>query len=215
MILLATPVGGLRDCWSGCCPRSRRAILTDAGSTKAEVVDVARAAWAALRAVRARPSIAGAERTRPGGRRRPVSRAQRGAFTPLPETRRRTWLRVRPGEACGATVVDMEAQAHDRVFASVSHLPHLLSAVYMEQVATAADARRRRTWRAAVFGISAHRGRFAGNVAGHLPVNRDAMLTELAEVRAVLDRAERRSRSARWRRPAALLKRRRRAGKKE
>ena len=85
----------------------------------------------------------------------------------------------------------MEAQAHDRVFASVSHLPHLLSAVYMEQVA-AADARRRLDLAGSGF-------RDFTRIAAGSPEmwrdiflsNRDAMLTELAEVRAVLDRAER------------------------
>lgn len=49
MILLATPVGGLRDLLVRMLPTlAPRAILTDAGSTKAEVVDVARAAWAGV-----------------------------------------------------------------------------------------------------------------------------------------------------------------------
>ena len=140
--------------------------------------------------------IAGAERTGP---RRPTPACIAGVvLTPLPETRRRTWRAcARPGGACGATVVDMEAQAHDRVFASVSHLPHLLSAVYMEQVATAADARRRLDLAGSGFRD------FTRIAAGSPEMWRDiflqsadAMLTELAEVRAVLDRAEARSRTA-------------------
>ncbi|WZB70678.1 prephenate dehydrogenase dimerization domain-containing protein [Achromobacter xylosoxidans] len=112
-------------------------------------------------------------------------------LTPLPENAAADVARVRAAwQACGATVVDMEAQAHDRVFASVSHLPHLLSAVYMErQVATPTVAGW--TWRAAVFGIS--RGAVGSPEMWRdiFLSNRDAMLTELAEVRAVLDRAER------------------------
>ena len=155
MILLATPVGGLRDLLIRMLPTlAPRAILTDAGSTKAEVVDVARAALGGRCAqfVPGHP-IAGAERTGP---RRPTPACIAGATwcsRRCPRTRRRTWP-VRAARHCGATVVDMEAQAHDRVFASVSHLPHLLSAVYMEQVATAADARRRLDLAGSGFGIS-------------------------------------------------------------
>ena len=86
----------------------------------------------------------------------------------------------------------MDADAHDRVLASVSHLPHLLSAVYMEQVALAADAPTR-------LGLAGSGFRDFTRIAAGSPEmwrdiflsNRDAMLAELADVRAVLDRAER------------------------
>ena len=156
MILLATPVGGLRDLLVRMLPTlAPRAILTDAGSTKAEVVDGRAPPWAGV-ARSSCPAIPSPARNAPGPR-RPTPACIAGATwcsRRCPRTRRRTWrVRARPG-ACGATVVDMEAQAHDRVFASVSHLPHLLSAVYMEQVATAADARRRLDLAGSGFGIS-------------------------------------------------------------
>ncbi|MCY1516313.1 Cyclohexadienyl dehydrogenase [compost metagenome] len=86
----------------------------------------------------------------------------------------------------------MDADAHDRVLASVSHLPHLLSAAYMEQVATAADAATRLDLAGSGF-------RDFTRIAAGSPEmwrdiflsNRDAMLAEIAGVRAVLDRAER------------------------
>ena len=206
MILLATPVGGLRDLLVRMLPTlAPRAILTDAGSTKAEVVDVARAAWAGV-ARSSCPAIPsrGAERTGPEAADAGLYRGATWCSRRCPRTRRRTWRDARGLAACGATVVDMEAQAHDRVFASVSHLPHLLSAVYMEQVATAADARRRLDLAGSGF-------RDFTRIAAGSPEmwrdiflsNRDAMLTELAEVRAVLDRAER-DRGRRWRRPAGI-----------
>ncbi|OXC90829.1 prephenate dehydrogenase, partial [Achromobacter sp. KAs 3-5] len=94
---------------------------------------------------------------------------------------------------CGADVIDMEAGAHDRVLASVSHLPHLLSAVYMEQVATAADAPD------PGLDLAGSGFRDFTRIAAGSPEmwrdiflsNRDAMLAELAAVRGVLDRAER------------------------
>ncbi len=195
VILLATPVGGLRDLLVRMLPTlAPRAILTDAGSTKAEVVEVARAALGERCAqfVPGHP-IAGAERTGPEAADADLYRGRNVVLTPLPENAAADVARVRAAwQACGATVVDMDAQAHDRVFASVSHLPHLLSAVYMEQVATAADARRRLELAGSGF-------RDFTRIAAGSPEmwrdiflsNRDAMLTELGEVRAVLDRAER------------------------
>jgi prephenate dehydrogenase len=169
-------------------------VLTDAGSTKAEVVAAARAALGGRIAqfVPGHP-IAGAERTGPEAADADLYRKRTVVLTPLPENgeaaldlARRAWL------ACGAEVIDMDADAHDRVLASVSHLPHLLSAVYMEQVATAADAATRLDLAGSGF-------RDFTRIAAGSPEmwrdiflsNRDAMLAELADVRAVLDRAER------------------------
>ena len=154
------------------------------------MVDVARAAWAGV----ARSSCPAIHRRRGTHRAEAADaglyRGRNVVLTPLPENAAADVARARG--SLRATVVDMEAQAHDRVFASVSHLPHLLSAVYMEQVATAADARRRLDLAGSGF-------RDFTRIAAGSPEmwrdiflsNRDAMLTELAEVRAVLDRAER------------------------
>ncbi|MGY6273594.1 prephenate dehydrogenase [Achromobacter denitrificans] len=195
LILLATPVGGLADALSRMLPHlGAGAVLTDAGSTKAEVVDAARAALGGRIAqfVPGHP-IAGAERTGPEAADADLYRERLVILTPLPENTaagldlvRRAWL------ACGADVIDMDAGAHDRVLASVSHLPHLLSAAYMEQVATAADAATRLELAGSGF-------RDFTRIAAGSPEmwrdiflsNRDAMLAELAGVRAVLDRAER------------------------
>ncbi|KGD97141.1 prephenate dehydrogenase [Achromobacter sp. RTa] len=195
LILLATPVGGLADALSRMLPHLRTgAVLTDAGSTKAEVVEAARAALGERigQFVPGHP-IAGAERTGPEAADADLYRKRTVILTPLPEngsaaldTARRAWL------ACGAEVIDMDADVHDRVLASVSHLPHLLAAVYMEQVASAADSGTRLDLAGSGF-------RDFTRIAAGSPEmwrdiflsNRDAMLAELADVRAVLDRAER------------------------
>lgn len=195
LVLLSTPVGGLKNVLA----RMRghlgaNTVLTDAGSTKAEVVVAAREALGEMggRFVPGHP-IAGAERTGPEAADAELYRNRNVILTPLPENSessidlvRRAW------QACGAFVINMDADAHDRVLASVSHLPHLLSAVYMEQVATAADARTRLDLAGSGF-------RDFTRIAAGSPEmwrdiflsNRDAMLAELADVRAVLDRAER------------------------
>ena len=195
LVLLATPVGGLADALSRMLPHlGAGTVLTDAGSTKAEVVTAARAALGGRigQFVPGHP-IAGAARTGPEAADADLYRERTVVLTPLPENSpaaldltRRAW------QACGADVIDMDADAHDRVLASVSHLPHLLSAVYMEQVALAADAPTR-------LGLAGSGFRDFTRIAAGSPEmwrdiflsNRDAMLAELADVRAVLDRAER------------------------
>lgn len=195
LILLATPVGGLADALSRMRAHLRPGtVLTDAGSTKAEVVLAARAALGdqVAQFVPGHP-IAGAERTGPEAADADLYRKRTVILTPLAENGassldlvRRAW------QACGADVIDMDADAHDRVLASVSHLPHLLAAVYMEQVAEAADAPTRLDLAGSGF-------RDFTRIAAGSPEmwrdiflsNRDAMLAELADVRAVLDRAER------------------------
>ena len=195
LILLATPVGGLADALLRMRAHLRPGtVLTDAGSTKVEVVAAARAALGDRIAqfVPGHP-IAGAERTGPEAADADLYRKRTVILTPLAENGepsldlvRRAW------QACGADVIDMDADAHDRVLASVSHLPHLLSAVYMEQVAEAADAATRLALAGSGF-------RDFTRIAAGSPEmwrdiflsNRDAMLAELADVRAVLDRAER------------------------
>lgn len=195
LILLATPVGGLKDVLSRMLPRlAEGVVLTDAGSTKAEVVEAARLALGDRvgQFVPGHP-IAGAERTGPEAADASLYRKRAIILTPLPENSERSLDLVRRAwQACGADVIDMDADAHDRVLASVSHLPHLLSAVYMEQVATAADARTRLDLAGSGFRD------FTRIAAGSAEMwrdiflsNREAMLAELASVRGVLDRAER------------------------
>src|SRR5690606_23810068 len=113
-------------------------------------------------------------------------------LTPLdensPQTRRRI---TRLWEACGARVIAMEPDTHDIVLASVSHVPHFLSSVYMWQVATADNSDLRMELAGSGF-------RDFTRIAAGSPemwrdiflANRDAVLSEIAEVRAALDQAE-------------------------
>lgn len=195
LIMLAMPVGGLTNVLSQMRPHlSPGAVLTDGGSTKAEVVEAARDALGDRigQFVPGHP-IAGAERTGPEAADAGLYRGRTVILTPVPENGAAALALVRRAwQACGADVIDMDAAAHDRVLASVSHLPHLLSSVYMEQVATAADAATRLELAGSGF-------RDFTRIAAGSPEmwrdiflsNRDAMLAELAAVRGVLDRAER------------------------
>ncbi|QEK94360.1 prephenate dehydrogenase/arogenate dehydrogenase family protein [Achromobacter insolitus] len=195
LILLATPVGGLADALARMRAHLRPGtVLTDAGSTKLEVVAAARAALGdrVAQFVPGHP-IAGAERTGPEAADAGLYRKRTVILTPLGENAPPSLDLVRCAwQACEADVIDMDADAHDRVLASVSHLPHLLSSVYMAQVAEAADAPTR-------LGLAGSGFRDFTRIAAGSPEmwrdiflsNRDAMLAELADVRAMLDRAER------------------------
>src|SRR5690606_8820377 len=98
---------------------------------------------------------------------------------------------VRLWETCGARVLMMDPEAHDKVLASVSHIPHLLASVFMWQVASADDADRR-------LGLAGSGFRdFTRIAAGSAEVwrdiflsNRSAVLEELQEVKQALAHAE-------------------------
>jgi prephenate dehydrogenase len=143
LIMLAAPVGAfaaiLAEMRDALKPG---AIITDAGSTKAQVVRAARAVLGERIAcfVPGHP-IAGAERIGPDAADPDLYTGRKVVLTPLPENAPADVARVRDAwRACGAQVLDMDADEHDRVLASVSHMPHFLAAVYVAQVARSVDS---------------------------------------------------------------------------
>ncbi|HEY4080996.1 MAG TPA: prephenate dehydrogenase/arogenate dehydrogenase family protein [Burkholderiaceae bacterium] len=195
LVMLATPVGGLAGVLSAMRPHLKPGIvLTDGGSTKVAVVQAARAALGDDVGcfVPGHP-VAGSDRTGPQAADADLYRGKTIVLTPLAENPPAAVELVRASwRACGAQVTDMDAESHDRVLASVSHLPHFLSAVYMAQVAGADDADRRLNMAGSGFRD------FTRIAAGSSEMwrdiflsNRVAMQHELAALRAVLDTAER------------------------
>ncbi len=194
LVMLAAPVGSLGPLLAEMRPHLKPGIvLTDAGSTKAEVVRAARAALGDRIGcfVPGHP-IAGAERTGPQAAEAGLYQGRIVVLCPLPENAPQDVEQVRLAwQDCGAQVCDMEAGLHDRVLASVSHLPHFLAAVYMAQVAGEPDAAQRLALAGSGF-------RDFTRIAAGSPEmwrdiflsNRAAMQAELAAVRAVLDQAE-------------------------
>lgn len=194
LILLSVPVGATGAVLARMAPHLRSGtLLTDAGSTKA---DVARAARQALgdRIAQFIPGhpIAGAEATGPEAARNDLYQGRTVVLTPLPENRESDRLLLRRAwEACGAHVVSMQPEAHDVALASVSHMPHFLASVFMGQVAAATDSGQRMALAGTGF-------RDFTRIAAGSPemwrdvflANRKAVLDELAEFREALDRAE-------------------------
>jgi prephenate dehydrogenase len=117
-------------------------VVTDAGSTKRDVVDAARKALGAKSAqfVPAHP-IAGAEKSGAGAAHAELFRNRRVILTPLEENSSENVSFVEQvWAACGARVSRMDPDEHDAVLATVSHLPHVLAYALVHEVAQRANA---------------------------------------------------------------------------
>ena len=135
VVLVAAPVGQYERIFSSIS--SSRAIITDAGSTKRDVVAAARKALgeSVARFVPGHP-IAGAEKSGAGAASAELFRDRRVVLTPLKENDDAVVAKVEAlWAACGARVSRMPADEHDAVLAAVSHLPHLLAFGLVHEVA--------------------------------------------------------------------------------
>lgn len=141
-ILLALPVGETETVLRQLAPYLKPgAIVTDAGSTKANIVEAARAALGARFAdfVPGHP-IAGSEQSGPGAARADLYRGKRVVLTPEADNRVDAVATVRAlWEATGAQVETLDAAQHDRIFAAVSHLPHLAAFALVDELAQRPD----------------------------------------------------------------------------
>ncbi len=138
MIVLAVPVGGMPGVMDQIAPNlDDRAVLTDVGSTKQDVVAAARTLLPnhLARFVPGHP-IAGAEVSGVAAAHADLYRGKDVILTPLPENDAAAVERVRQmWQGCGARVEAMSPEDHDRVFAAVSHLPHLAAFALMDELA--------------------------------------------------------------------------------
>ncbi|MCK9381972.1 MAG: prephenate dehydrogenase/arogenate dehydrogenase family protein [Sulfuritalea sp.] len=143
LVLLGMPVGQMPAVMAALAPHlGPGTLVTDGGSTKSDVVAAARAALGGKigQFVPGHP-IAGAEKSGVGAATADLYRDKRVVLTPLPENTPEAVARVRAAwEACGARVSQLAADEHDRVFAAVSHLPHLLAFALVHDLAGRANA---------------------------------------------------------------------------
>jgi prephenate dehydrogenase len=191
LVLIATPVGQMAEIMARIAPYlGPETVVTDGGSTKSDVVAVARSAFGDRvgQFVPAHP-IAGAENSGAGAARADLYREKKVVLTPLPENTVLTVARVRSAwEWCGAQIYELDAQEHDRIFAAVSHLPHLLSFALVHELAL-------RDNRELLFSFAASGFRDFTRIAASHPemwrdiclANRVALLEELDRYRASLD----------------------------
>ena len=141
VIVLAMPVGQtqtvLRDLLPHLAPHT---IITDAGSTKQSVYDDARAVLGERihQFVLAHP-IAGREVNGPQAALADLYVNKKIMVCPLPQPTHNTPEQIATvvamWQATGGLVYQMDLQAHDAIFAAVSHVPHVLAYALMNHVA--------------------------------------------------------------------------------
>ncbi|MFL9872788.1 prephenate dehydrogenase [Paraburkholderia megapolitana] len=192
IVLLAAPVAQTQPLLERIAPLLDAAtIVTDAGSTKSDVVAAARAALGSRVAqfVPGHP-IAGRESSGVDAALADLYVDRNVVLCALPENAPRDVERVAAmWRASGAAVHEMSPEQHDRVLASVSHLPHVLSFALVEQILGSPDA-------ALKFSFAAGGFRDFTRIAASSPemwrdicvANRAALLDELDDYTAVLAR---------------------------
>ncbi|MDH4094896.1 MAG: prephenate dehydrogenase/arogenate dehydrogenase family protein [Betaproteobacteria bacterium] len=183
LVLLAAPVAQYPALFAALAPVLKPgALVTDAGSTKRDVIGAARAALGDKLAqfVPAHP-IAGAERSGAAASSAELFRGRRVVLTPLAENPAGAVQAIEEvWQACGARVTRMQAAEHDAVLAAVSHLPHLLAYALVHEVAARENS-------AQLFGFAAGGFRDFTRIASSHPemwrdicvANRDRLLEEL------------------------------------
>ncbi|AQG99386.1 prephenate dehydrogenase [Burkholderia sp. KK1] len=190
--LLAAPVAQTEPLLARIAPfLDARTIVTDAGSTKSDVVAAARRALGArvTQFVPGHP-IAGRESSGVDAALPELYVDRNVVLCPLPENAADGVERIASmWRATGACVRQMSEAQHDRVFASVSHLPHVLSFALVDQILATPDAELK-------FSFAAGGFRDFTRIAASNPemwrdiclANRAALLAELDDYTAVLAR---------------------------
>ena len=143
IVLVAAPVGQYAALLATIAAHAgAQTIVTDAGSTKQNVVAAARAAMGThfARFVPGHP-IAGSDRSGAAAATGTLFAGRSVVLTPLQETDVGATARVQElWERCGARVSRMTPADHDTTFAAVSHLPHLLAFALVAELAARPDA---------------------------------------------------------------------------
>jgi prephenate dehydrogenase len=138
LILVAAPVAQTESILASIEPHLQPGtVVTDAGSTKSDVVEAARNALGRKIAqfVPGHP-IAGREQNGPDAAIVDLYIGKKTVLTPLPENAEADVARVaRAWEQCGSIIHRLVPEEHDRVFAAVSHLPHLLAYALVDDIA--------------------------------------------------------------------------------
>jgi prephenate dehydrogenase len=192
LVLIATPVAQTETILRSIYPYLQtQTVVTDAGSTKSDVVAAARRALGEKihQFVPAHP-IAGRETNGPDAAIADLYRGKKLVITALAENPPEavdlvafTW------QQCGALPHYLSPGQHDQVFAAVSHLPHVLAYALVDQIAEEPQADLRFQYAASGF-------RDFTRIAGSSPemwrdislANRQALLDELVKYQAQLAR---------------------------
>ena len=192
LVFLAAPVAQTERILSAIKPHlGPHTIITDGGSTKCDVVAAARRALGDRvgQFVPGHP-IAGRETNGPDAAIDNLYVGKKAVLTPLPENAAQDVERVAAAwKACGAIIHTLTPEEHDKVFAAVSHLPHLLAYALVDDIANKPHS-------GLLFQYAASGFRDFTRIAGSSPemwrdislANQAALLTELDAYLAQLTR---------------------------
>jgi len=129
LVLLAVPVKSFKNILPLILPNiSSTAILTDTGSVKSPLLKMMYSHdYKKIRFLGGHP-IAGSENFGPAAAQNDLFVGKRCIITPEEKTDKDS-IRIVRGfwESMGAKVSEMDPEYHDQIFASVSHLPHILA----------------------------------------------------------------------------------------
>ena len=143
LVLLAMPVGQMENSLRELMPHlESKTLVTDAGSTKSDVVAAARATLGDKigQFIPAHP-IAGAEKSGVDAATATLFKDRRVVVTPLIENSHSDVEAIRQvWQQSGARVSELTPETHDQIFAAVSHLPHLLAFALVDEFASRENA---------------------------------------------------------------------------
>ncbi len=183
LILIAAPVAQTASILQSIKSHlNKQTIITDAGSTKGDVLATARDILGEQfsQFVGGHP-IAGAEKSGVSAATADLFVGKNVVLTPVAETNRYEYANVAAmWQACGANISKMSAENHDAIFAAVSHLPHILAFALVDEIASRPNA-------AELFGFAASGFRDFTRIAGSSPemwrdislANKTALLSEI------------------------------------
>ncbi|MEE9331345.1 MAG: prephenate dehydrogenase/arogenate dehydrogenase family protein [Methylophilaceae bacterium] len=183
IVLIAAPVAQTQSILQSIKPHLKpNTIITDTGSTKTNVLMMAQEILGTQinQFIGGHP-IAGAEKSGATAAIADLYVNKNVVLTPSADSDtdamdkvRRLWMN------CGANVIQMNAEKHDRIFATVSHLPHLLAFALVEDMAARDNAEE-------LFNFAASGFRDFTRIAGSSPemwrdisrANKPALLAEI------------------------------------
>jgi prephenate dehydrogenase len=191
LVMVATPVAQFPGVFQDL--QNTKALVTDGGSTKRDVIAAARKHLGRRIAqfVPAHP-IAGAEKSGAAAASAELFRKRRVVVTPLKENSEQSLAFVEAAwTACGANLSRMPADEHDAVLAAVSHLPHLLAFALVHEVAARKNSEQ-------LFSFAAGGFRDFTRIASSHPemwrdicaANKDRLLDEISRFSEKLDQVK-------------------------
>lgn len=189
MVLIAAPVAQTKSILQNIKPHlSPNTVVTDAGSTKTDVLATAKTVLGehASQFVGGHP-IAGAEKSGAAAAMADLYVGKNVVLTPNNHQAEAVNKVRQLWQACGANVIEMPAENHDRIFATVSHLPHLLAFALVDDIASRDNADE-------LFQFAASGFRDFTRIAGSSPemwrdisaANRAALLDEVSKYEQAL-----------------------------